>query len=71
MLKSLVGALVGSLTLAIVVPLAGLLLGWVEFDKGVLVVSGISAIGGAILGWVRPGIFLKTILFFIEPSIFD
>jgi len=71
MWKSLAGALVGSLTLAVVLPLAGFLLGWIELDGSLLVVCGICAIGGAILGWIRPGIFLGTILFFIEPSVFD
>ena len=71
MVKSLIGALLGSLTLAVIVSLTGLLLGWLGFDKSLLVAGGISAIGGAILGWIRPAIFTNTLLFFLEPSVFD
>ena len=71
MIKSLVGALLGSLVLAVMIPLTGLLLGWLEFDKVLLAVGAISAVAGAILGWLRPGLFIKTILFFVEPTIFD
>jgi hypothetical protein len=71
MIKSLIGALVGSLTLFVIVSVSGLLLGWPGSPEGLLVAGGIGAIGGAILGWIRPGLFIKTILFFLEPSIFD
>lgn len=71
MIRSLVGALLGSLTFVVLVSLSGLLLGWFGLDPGLLLAGGVSAIAGAVLGWVRPGLFIHTLLFFIEPSLFD
>lgn len=71
MLKTIVGALVGSLTLAILIPATGLLLGWLDVDKTLLVVAGVSSVGGAVLGAIRPGLFIGSVLFFLEGDVFD
>jgi hypothetical protein len=71
MIKSLVGALLGALSLSLIVSVSVLLMGWLGSPASLLVVAGIAAVGGAILGWVRPRLFIRPILFFLDPSVFD
>lgn len=70
MIKSSVGALLGAVSVPVLVVGAGLLAGWLELGA-LLPVAGISAVAGAILGFLRPGWFINTLLFFLEPSVFD
>lgn len=71
MIKQLVGALLGALSFAVVLPCSALLVGWAELGDLSLAVFASCAAAGAVLGWLRPGLFIKTLLFFIEPNLFD
>ena len=71
MIKSTVGALLGFVTLIGLVLIVGLALDALAFDRSLLAVVGVSGVAGAVLGWLRPGLFIKTLLFFLEPSVFD
>lgn len=71
MIRSTLGALLGALTIAVLVSAARLLLGWLGFDGTLLLAGGLGALAGAALGWLRPRIFLAPMRVFLEPNLFD
>ncbi|MHC4262685.1 MAG: hypothetical protein ACYSWX_09205 [Planctomycetota bacterium] len=71
MLKSFVGSVLGAITLATISSVTGVLMEWFGFDSTFVTVAGVSAVIGAVLGWILPGLFIKPLLFFLEPDIFD
>ena len=71
MLKALLGALAGALLVSLAVSVTGLVLDWLEFDRTLLVVAGVSALAGAVVGFLRPKPFVGLVFFFLEPSLLD
>lgn len=70
-MKSVVGALFGAVLFGLVVGVGALLLEWVGFGDGLLVATGVGAICGAILGWLRPRLVLLPLEIFLDGGLVD
>jgi len=70
MVKSTFGAITGAATLGVLLPGAALLLEWIDLGT-LLPAVGACALAGLVLGWLKPGFFLGTVLFFLEGDLFD
>ena len=69
MIKSIVGAVAGAVTLGILAPLLAVVFGWIEFESVFAFGIG-SAVVGAVLGFFVPMLFIRSVLFFLDPDLF-